>query len=126
MMRASESILLSRRATTSRLSSFKERRRSSDSSVQQLERVGPFVACESLDAPQHAQRFDSACRFRRAHIGGLPAKLIQDFGHDLLCCFIVAADEHGRSGSGKLRVDETRVADGTEGLDEVGARKLLL
>src|SRR5271157_2530570 len=86
---------------------------------QQLERMRrPVALRDSGDAPEHAERLDRPRRFDRAHILRVPAELVEDLGHDPLGLGIVAADEHGRTAAGEMRIDHLRIADRVERLDE--------
>src|SRR5262245_10644313 len=58
--------------------------------------MGPIVAKETGDTPEHAQRFNRAAGLRLAHVGGFPAELVEDAAHGLLRALVVAADEHRR------------------------------
>src|SRR5436309_15222894 len=54
------------------------------SRLQQLERVRPFAAEKSGNAPEDAERLDRARRFDGAHVGRLPSELSENPFHDLL------------------------------------------
>src|SRR5262245_12249065 len=60
-------------------------------SGEKLEGVPPVVAHEPWNAPQHAERLDGTGRFGLAHVGGLPAELLENAGHGLLRSLVVAA-----------------------------------
>src|SRR5208282_4458354 len=80
--------------------------------AQQLEGVRrPVAFTDAGDAPQHAQRFDRARRLDRAHVLGVPAELITDFGDGLFRVCVGAADEHRRPSAGEMRIDHLRIAD---------------
>src|SRR5262245_22984071 len=70
-------------------------------SAQQLECVSPAVLEESWDAPERAERLDHARGLRRAHVGALPAELIDDPRDDRFRGRIVAAIEHRPRSAGK-------------------------
>src|SRR6516165_2364188 len=88
--------------------------------AQQLERMGPIIAQEAGNEPEHAERLDSAGGLGFAHVGRLPAELVEDAAHRLLCRVVVAADEHSRFALLEAWVDHERAADGIERLDEAG------
>src|SRR5437016_12943123 len=73
--------------------------------AKQLERVPPIVAQEARDAPEHAQRLNGAGGLGFAHVQRLPAELIENVAHRLLCRVVVAAHAHRRLSVLELWVD---------------------
>src|SRR5207244_865961 len=94
--------------------------------TQQLESMLPFVAQKTANAPEPAERLDGASGLDFAHVRRLPAELIEDAPDNFLRTLVVAAHEHGRLAVLELRVDEERVTDGIERLDEARAGELAL
>src|SRR6185369_12246596 len=95
-------------------------------SPEQLESMGPLIAQKTGDAPQHAQRLDGAGALDLAHIGRLPAELVEQAADRLLGRLVVPADEHGRLAAGELWVDHACVAYRVERLDQTRVPKLAL
>src|SRR5262245_4214499 len=46
--------------------------------AQEFERVGPLVAQKARYEPEHAERLDGAGGLDLAHVGSLPAELVED------------------------------------------------
>jgi len=88
--------------------------------------VEPVISCKARDAPQDAQGFDGASGFSLSHVFYFQAKLIAESRHCLLGAGIAAGHEHGGLAALELRVDHGGRTGRIEGLDEVGAGKLLL
>ncbi len=65
-------------------------------SAEKLEGMRPLLAEKPGDAPENAQRLDCPRGPGAAHIGRLPAELIEQASHRLLCGRIVSANEHRR------------------------------
>src|SRR3954468_5534068 len=84
----------------------------------ELERVGPLVAEEAGDAPEHAERFNRAGGFHAPHVFAFPAELVEDAGDGLLRGRIVAADEHGRPDAPEPGIDHAHAPDGIECLHQ--------
>src|SRR5437667_12611039 len=95
-------------------------------SVEQLERVDPVLTQEARDAPEHAQWLDRTGCLDRAHIGRLPAELIENAAHGFLRRQVIAADEHGGLAALEPGIDHAGVAYGVERFDEAHAFEFTL
>src|SRR5579864_1288460 len=90
---------------------------------QELERLVPVVGGRRREQPHEAHGLEVMRGRNRSDIHDIPAEVLADLRGLLLSPRVVPADEHARRTPGELRPEEQGVADGVEGLDDVGLRQ---
>ncbi len=75
---------------------------------------------------QSMQSGSMARGFGAAHVGGLPAKLVENPHDALLGSVIISANEHGGLSALELRIHHACAAHGIKRLHEMRVRKFLL